>query len=161
MTSRTLAIAISGLMLAACGQDDGPDFCGDHALFHGQHQNETAELVVEMSAQGRIDSSVQMLYAIAGEAATNARLGETDNVFRLDTATACSDATVEVESDTGTVLANYASECGADNELKQVNVLLFDAFPELDEVMVHVTTPVTEKHFIIHRQCERAIFRWR
>lgn len=159
MTSRTIAILLAGMMLSACVRDDAPDFCGDHALFHAEHQADSAQLVVEMFADGRIRSEVQMVYSIAGEEKTVTTLGDVTNVLRLETSSECSAATVEVVSSAGMVGASYSSECGADNKLGQVNVLLFDAFPEVDEVVVHVTTPVTEKHFAIHRQCTSAIFR--
>lgn len=159
MTSRCIAIALAGLMLSACVAEDAPDFCKNHALFHGEHQGESAQLVVEMSDQGQVRSEIQLLSSIAGDAKTAARLGNVASVMMLETSSKCDEATVEVESLVDTVRATYVSECGADNKLEQVNVLLFDAFPEFDEVVVHVTTPVTEKHFAIHRQCASAIFR--
>ena len=146
-------------MLSACAEDDAPDFCGDHAAFHADHQEDSAQLVVEMFADGRVHSEIQMSYSITHEEQAVARLSDVATVLQLETSSECGAASVDVESSGGMIRATYSSDCGADNKLGQVNVLLFDAFPEVDEVVVHVTTPVTKKHFAIHRQCASAIFR--
>jgi hypothetical protein len=59
----------------------------------------------------------------------------------------------------GTISASFESRCGAGNKIGQVDVLIFDSSPELEEVEVLVTTPATSKHFAISRQCDAAIFR--
>ncbi len=46
-----------------------------------------------------------------------------------------------------------------DGRLRQIDVLAFDLMPELDEVEVTMTTPVTRKHFVINRQCQSPVFR--
>ena len=47
-----------------------------------------------------------------------------------------------------------------DGRVRQIDVLAFDEFPELEELEVTMTTPATSKHFAISRQCENPIFRF-
>ena len=46
-----------------------------------------------------------------------------------------------------------------DGQLRQIDVSIFDLLPDLEEIEVDMTTPVTRKRFAISRQCERPIFR--
>ena len=46
-----------------------------------------------------------------------------------------------------------------DDRLRQIDVSIFEQFPDLDEIEVSMSTPVTQKRFAISRQCERPIFR--
>jgi hypothetical protein len=46
-----------------------------------------------------------------------------------------------------------------DDRLRQIDVSIFDQFPDLDEVEVSMSTHVTQKRFAISRQCDRPIFR--
>lgn len=160
MINRCLVVGLTLFTLAACAPDEAPDFCGDHALFHAEHVNESAKLTVTMSADGRVDSELQLPVPGIGEQQVTAMLRDATKVYTLETATECSAPQVDVDSGQGTVRATYSSECGIDNKLGQVNVLLFGSLPDLDEVEVRVTTAVTQKHFVIHRQCASAIFRF-
>ncbi len=57
------------------------------------------------------------------------------------------------------VTAVYTAQCGSDNHLRQLNVVLFDQVAEIDEVVVVMTTPATSKQFVINRRCDKAVFR--
>lgn len=46
-----------------------------------------------------------------------------------------------------------------DGRLRQIEVFAFDQMPELDEIEVTMTTPVTRKRFAINRQCPNPVFR--
>ena len=46
-----------------------------------------------------------------------------------------------------------------DDRLRQIDVSIFEQFPDLDEIEVSMSTHVTQKRFAISRQCERPIFR--
>ena len=159
MISRRILIALFCFVLAACSNDREPDFCRDHAQFHAEHADSNAMLSVVMTADGRVDIDVRLLAATFGGDTTLAVLQDAGKVYALQTATKCSPAESMSDSVDGILIGNYTSNCGADNRLRQVDVLLFDSLPKLNEVEVSVITPVTQKQFAINRQCESAIFR--
>jgi hypothetical protein len=152
-------MVLSFLFLAACSKDKVPDFCSNHAQFHAEHAASNAVLSVVMTADGRIDSEVRLPTAMFGGDTARAVLQNVSKVYALQTATECSPGESTLELSEGMIIGGYTSSCGADNKLSQVDVLLFETLPELNEVEVSVVTPVTQKQFAINRQCESAIFR--
>ena len=159
MTNRSLLVPLVCLALAACAPKDAPDFCKNHALFHAEHAASNATLQITLTADGGIDSELHMPVAVVDSLAAEAVLQDASRVFRLQTSTACSAMAATVVAADDALVATYAADCGADNKLGQIDVLLFDELPELHEVDVLVVTPATQKHFAINRQCGSAIFR--
>jgi hypothetical protein len=157
--SRTSILALSCFVLAACAQDEAPEFCSDHALFHAEHLASNAHMSVTMTEDGEVRSEIRLPVAMFGEDSTSALLLDINNAYALQTDSECSAAEVSVSSSQGSLVATYSADCGADNKLKQVDVLLFESLPALNEVEVTVVTPVTQKQFAINRRCESAIFR--
>lgn len=157
MISRVILTSLLFGGITACVQDEAPDFCKNHYEFHAQHADASARLNITMSDNGDIQSLLAMPGAALQESASI--LGDVANVYTLETATQCTPATTATSRDSDTLRATYTSACGADNKIGQLNVLLFESLPELEEVIVDVTTPATQKHFAIHRQCSNAIFR--
>ncbi len=86
-------------------------------------------------------------------------LEDLHKVYSLQTENECAASSVILNETDNTVAASYESNCGADNKIDQLDILLFETLAALDEVEVTVTTPVTQKHFAINRQCDSAIFR--
>jgi len=155
--SRVILTSLLLTVSAGCVQDEAPDFCKNHYLFHAEHAAASARLNITMSDNGDIQSVLAMPGAVLQQSASF--LGDVANVYTLETATQCTPATTATSRGPDMVRATYTSECGVDNKIGQVNVLLFESLPELEEVIVDVTTPATQKHFAIHRQCSSAIFR--
>jgi len=160
VTRSGILIVLSFLFLAACAKDETPDFCSNHAQFHAEHADSNAVLSIVMTADGRVDSEVRLPVAMFGGDTTLAVLQDVSKVYGLQTETECSPGESTLETFAGMIIGGYTSNCGADNKLSQVDVLLFDSLPKLDEVEVSVLTPVTQKQFVINRQCESAIFRF-
>lgn len=159
MISRGILIVLFCLASAACSKDKVPDFCQNHALFHAEHSASNAVLSVVITADGRIDSEVRLPAAVFSDYTARAVLQDVSKVYALQTETECSRAEYTMSSSAGIIAGGYTANCGADNKLSQVDVLLFDSLPELNEVEVSVVTPATQKNFVINRQCESAIFR--
>jgi hypothetical protein len=78
----------------------------------------------------------------------------------LQTENECAASSVILNETYNFVAASYESDCGIDNKIGQLDILLFEILAALDEVEVTVTTPVTQKRFVINRQCDSAIFRF-
>ena len=153
-------MSLACLVLAACSSKEAPEFCRDHTQFHAEHVASTVTASVSMAADGGIISEFRLPISTFGQQTTMNVLQDADNVYALQTATECTTANVKLESFQGSIIASYSSDCGAGNRLEQVDVLLFESLPIMDEVDVTVITPVTQKHFAIHRQCDSAIFRF-
>lgn len=154
-----LLVLLACFGLAACSAQDEPEFCRNHALFHAEHAASTVNASVTMAVDGGIVSEFRLPVSIFGGQMTTNVLQDDSRVIALQTATECTTNKIRIESRQESIIATYTADCGADNKLEQIDVLLFESLPELNEVDVTVTTPVTSKHFAIHRQCDSAIFR--
>ncbi|MGI9232600.1 MAG: hypothetical protein ACR2RD_03125 [Woeseiaceae bacterium] len=160
MTSLRLLVSLTCLAVAACSTERAPEFCRNHALFHAEHAASTAVLSVTMTAHGGIETEIRLPVSTFDQGSTMAVLQDASKVYALQTAEECTAAEVSLSSSNDSIVAAYSSVCGAENKLGQVDVLLFESLPELDEVDVSIVTPATQKHFAINRQCENAIFRF-
>jgi hypothetical protein len=87
------------------------------------------------------------------------RLLDPRRVYSLQTEKDCVGATSDGRRGEDMFLGRYESQCGLDNKIGQLDVVLFDTLAALEELEVYVVTPVTQKRFAISRQCESAIFR--
>jgi len=87
------------------------------------------------------------------------QLRHPNNIYTLQTDRECEAPSSTVQLADDLITAVYESRCGLDNKIGQLDILLFDTLPGLEEVEVTVTTPATKKHFAINRRCESAIFR--
>lgn len=161
MINRSFLLSLACLALAACVSEEAPDFCENHALFHAEHAASTAKLSVTMTEQGRIVSELQLPTENSDMRSTMPALQDSNKVYALQTTVQCATSQAAVSATNDVIVAQYASDCGADNKLGQVDVLLFDLLPNLNEVEVSVVTPATQKRFVINRKCESAIFRFK
>ncbi len=158
MTNSKMLMSLLCFALAACAPEQAPEFCRNHALFHDEHLDSLASLNVTMTEEGIIRSElsipVSVMAGVPSELLENSR-----KVYSLQTENECVAASGTIDETYNSVAANYESNCGADNKIGQLDILLFETLAALDEVEVTVTTPVTQKHFAINRQCDSAIFR--
>jgi hypothetical protein len=157
--SRSILFSLVCLALGACAQEEAPEFCTDHALFHADHAESNAAMLVTMTVDGRVQSQLQIPRAGIDENRTRRVLQDAGSVYTLQTESECGLPIIDLRTSDDMIVATYTSECGADNKLGQVDVQLFETLPGLDEIEVSVVTPVTQKYFAINRQCASAIFR--
>jgi hypothetical protein len=170
MRIASIALATGALLLAACTKDEDTDFCKNHYRFHADHRNSIGSLVVEFSADGKLRTEVSLPNTSFAASQTDPAvafatierlLSEPDRVYDIDTERACSAMQVlDLRQDGVSVGAQYESDCGEGNRIGQLNIALFDAVPEIDELEIRVTTPAVGKHFVINRQCSAPIFRF-
>ena len=158
MTNSKLLMSLLCFSLAACAPERAPEFCRNHALFHDEHLDSLASLNVTMTEEGIIRSELSIPRSVMA-GVPSVLLEESRNVYLLQTENECAKPSVILNETDNSVTASYESNCGADNKIGQLDILLFETLPSLNEVEVTVTTPVTQKHFAINRQCDRAIFR--
>ena len=152
-----LALAV---LLSGCTRDDASDYCKNHYRFHEQHRSSLATLDIGLDEDGVLSSRLTLPRGTFFDPqGTEQLLLEAGSVYGLQTTRPCRPADGKVERVGEDLLARYASECGAETKVEQVDVLLFDSLPDLDEVLVSVTTPATAKRFAISRQCDQALFR--
>ena len=159
MTNGKMLLSMLCFALAACAPERAPEFCRNHALFHDEHLDSLASLYVVMTDEGIIRSELSIPISVMAGMPSEL-LEDSHEVYSLQTENECVASSVIIDEAQMSVTAIYESNCGADNEIGQIDILLFETLPALDEVEVTVTTPVTQKRFVINRQCDSAIFRF-
>ena len=158
MTNSKILMLLLCFALAACAPEQAPEFCRNHALFHDQHLDTLASLDVVMTEEGIIRSELSTPISVMARVPLEL-LEDSHNVYSLQTENECAASSVILNETESAMVASYESNCGVDNKIGQLDILLFETLPVLDEVELTVTTPVTQKHFAINRQCDSAIFR--
>ncbi len=158
MTNSRMFMSLLCFALAACAPEQAPEFCRNHALFHDEHLDSLASLNITMTEEGIIRSELSIPVSVRAGVPSEL-LEDSHKVYSLETENECVASSVVLDETDSSVTASYESNCGADNKIGQIDVLLFETLAALDEVEVTVTTPVTQKHFAINRQCDSAIFR--
>jgi hypothetical protein len=156
-------------VLAACSQqDESNTYCEAHQQRHSSHLEIVTTVQIEHKQAGELEASIEIPHEALtepvdhsmehGRAELVSRLRDVDQVFEIESASTCSEVLAQAEEINGQVSARYQFDCGADNKLNKISVVLFDNFPEIQEVEVRMTTPAVQKHFVINRQCSAAMF---
>ena len=156
--TRLLFILFCCMGFAACTTEDGVDYCKEHYLYHSEHLDSLGTLSISMTDDGRLTSELTLPASFSAEG-LDEQLQNVGSVYSLQTVRDCAAATSSFGRQNNELIATYESQCGLDNKIGQLDVLLFDTLASLEELEVDVVTPVTQKHFAINRQCESAIFR--
>ena len=163
---RVLALSVVLLwVLPACTEDTALDYCKNHYRFHQDHVDGLAFLHIELDAEGVLSSELDVPVSALGLDTPYLleMLEDPARVYAIESLQSCEPPEVAFGNKTGqdgtSLVVNYTSQCGSGDQVKQVDILLFDAIPELDEVETRVITTATQKHFAISRQCSSAIFR--
>ncbi len=159
MANSKILLSLLCLALAACAPERAPEFCRNHAQFHNEHLDSLASLDVVMTDEGIIRSELSIPVSVMAGVPSEL-LEDSHEVYSLQTENECDASSVILNKAQMSVTAIYESNCGADNKIGEIDILLFEMLPALDEVEVTVTTPVTQKRFVINRQCDSAIFRF-
>jgi hypothetical protein len=159
MTNSKILLSLLCFALAACAPERAPEFCRNHAQFHNEHLDSLASLDVVMTDEGIIRSELSIPVSVMAGVPSEL-LEDSRKVYSLQTENECAASSVILNETYNFVAASYESDCGIDNKIGQLDILLFEILAALDEVEVTVTTPVTQKRFVINRQCDSAIFRF-
>ena len=156
--TRPSFILFACIVVSACTGEEDVDYCKNHYLFHAEHRDKLGTLAITMADDGTLNS-VLTLSASTLAAGLDQQLQDSQTVYSLQTERECTAAAPAIRREDGQLIATYESSCGLDNKIGQLDVVLFDNLPSLEEIEVNVVTPVTQKHFAISRQCQSAIFR--
>lgn len=147
-----IALLVAFLCVGACSKSESNDYCINHYQFHDAHIDDIGRLTVDLTSDGMLSRRLELPYGIVD--------GELpDEIFGLQTEIECTTVDVAVDSSSGGLVAKFESRCGEGNRLRQLDVSIFDQIPALEEIEVMMTTPVTQKRFVISRQCSAPIFR--
>lgn len=148
-----LSIGISALLIG-CGEKEEISFCKSHAKEHQKHQTDITQINIDYSEQGLIVAKVKVVQ----EHAKQEVLANMANIIDVKADRACKVGSVDIEKEDVYYQATYSQDCGLDNKLKKVSVLVLDNFTTIDEVEVDISTPSSSKHFVLNRQCDSPIF---
>jgi hypothetical protein len=146
------------IVMSACSGEEEVEYCKDHHLFHAEHRDELGTLAISMVDDGTLHSILTLPEPTLTEG-LDQQLEDVQTVYSLKTERDCAAATPTIRRADGYLIATYESGCGTDNKIGQLDFVLFNTWPSLEEIEVNVVTPVTQKHFAIIRQCESAVFR--
>ncbi len=156
--TRPSFILFACIVVSACTGEEEVDYCKDHYLFHAEHRDKLGTLAITMADDGTLNSVLTLSASTLTEG-LDQQLQDSQTVYSLQTERECTAAAPAIRREDGQLIATYESSCGLDNKIGQLDVVLFDNLPSLEELEVDVVTPVTQKRFAINRQCESAIFR--
>lgn len=147
-------------LLGGCMQHDETDYCKNHYRFHGEHLDGLARLTLGLDESGALSGMLHIPdKQMQNRDLTARQLLTPENAFTLQSTSACRKTRAEAIPTKDGLRVDYEAICGPDNKIGQVDVVLFDTLPNLDEALVEVVTPATAKKFAISRRCENAIFR--
>lgn len=155
-------VLVVAASLGACGEDNGVDYCKNHYVFHSDHLDSLANLTIILSDTGDLEGNLSMPEVVFGEISesdTSSILGDPDNTFTLQTESPCTVSVKSISPTADGINASFEASCGPDNKVGRIDVALFDHITALEEVVVSITTPATNKRFGISRQCDGPIFR--
>ena len=165
---RVVLVTLVVGMLAACVRQDSTDYCDNHYFYHESHVDNVGSLQITHSDDGRVDIIFSLPKSLIGRRSDPASpseeqlieiLSDRDNVFAIQSVSDCKATDGNVTSDDVNLTVGFHMDCNPETKIGQIDVRVFDVLPEVDEIVVQVTTPATGKYFAISRQCDSAIFR--
>jgi hypothetical protein len=150
------------VLLGACGEDNGVDYCENHYKYHSDHPDSLTRLTIKLSEAGDLHGKLSIpdgVYRQITDVDFMRILGDANNTFSLQTASPCEVTVMSISPTVEGREVIFEASCGPNNKIGQINVVLFDHLEAIEEVVVSVTTPATSKRFGISRQCDGPIFR--
>lgn len=154
--TRTIVIGFLLTGLWGCNKEAQNPLCSEHENTHQEHITDVAKVNVVYTGQGDISTTILFPDTLSGDA----RFSQAESLLSLQTTKTCKAdiPLVSKENDRVKITLNYT--CESDNVLEKANVLLFEHYPQLQELEVHVSTPAVDKHFVLNKQCDRPIFKF-
>lgn len=137
-------------LLGGCGGEVDDSFCASHGSEHRQHRDQQAQLVITYAANG--DMAVQL--GLPGELAV-LPLQQPADILTLPGQ--CTVGAMQRSQEPGALVLGFTAHCQK-MQPESLSVALLDEHPQLQEIEVTMTTPAVRKHFVVHRDCERAMF---
>ncbi len=148
---RRLWVVALVIVLSACGRQADEGFCATHGQSHWQHRDQQPSLVVGYEQSGRLAVAL----ALPTSESNHSSVVSAADILALPAH--CKAGELKPETQGEQTLLRFDADCGEELPA-QLSVPLLQNAPELDEVEVSMTTPAVHKHFVVHRDCERAIF---
>jgi len=138
------------LLLGGCGREVDRSFCASHGGKHWQHREQQAQLLIDYAEDG--DMGVQLI--LPGELAA-VSLANPGDILTLPEH--CESGALLRESEAGMQVLRFDARCG-DVLPESLSVPLLGKRLEIQELEVSMSTPAVRKYFVVHQDCERAIF---
>lgn len=144
-----LLLAVS--LVGACSQEIDRSFCSSHASEHWQHREQHPQLQIEYASSGEL----QVQLSLPEERAILLETATPGDILAMPPQ--CVAQPLQRSSQQGLASLRFEAACG-DQLPASLGVPLLLEYPGIEEVEVSMRTPAVRKHFIVHHQCERALF---
>lgn len=144
-------LLLIALVLAGCSGEADRGFCASHASEHWQHANEHPRMSVEYTGDGAL--AVQL--ALPAGRVAHAGFAAPADILELPVQ--CIPGALQRAVAGKDELLQFQAQCG-EEQPANLSVPILDARQEIEEIEVTMTTPAVSKHFVIHQDCERAMF---
>ena len=135
--------------------EEKDSFCSNHAQFHAAHKDDIAQLWVSYDDTGLIEAEFVAPLADFSTASTT----QENPYFAAEADSACEAPQLDTTTNDGNKTIRFRQNCGELNRLRGVTITVFDHFPDIEELEARITTPATQKHFVISRKCDAPIYR--
>ncbi|MBL4630133.1 MAG: hypothetical protein JKY14_02905 [Paraglaciecola sp.] len=141
-------------LLAGCGEQEIDSFCKNHGKEHQLHRNNITQIKIDYSEQGQIVAQVKVEQAHA----QRQMLAKMAHIIDVKADKTCTTGAIDIKEEGKYYQASYTLDCGVENKLNKVTVLVLDNFKTIEEIEVAISTPSSSKHFVLSRQCDSPIF---
>lgn len=145
-----------GGLLSGCTREMSTDFCASHGAGHRQHREQQAQLQIDYTESGVVDVQLSLPRPLS-----QLQVERPEAILALPAQCAVGELTREAAREewarNEATTLRFQAQCG---EVKpdSLSVPLLQDNVELQEVEVSMTTPAVRKHFVVHQDCERALF---
>lgn len=141
-------------LISACDSKSENTWCKDHKDIHDQHRDTITQVDIVYSDDGELTALLQIPKTDTSREA----LVNMDNFINATAESQCTQLDSTINEQTTTWQAEFKIDCGVNNRIKAVDVVILNRFPKVSEVEAKIQTPATNKHFVLSRQCDKPIF---
>ncbi|WP_133300604.1 hypothetical protein [Seongchinamella sediminis] len=138
-------------LLFGCGQQVDSSFCATHASDHWQHRAEFSRLEIDYVDSGALTVQLWLPKALAAGMA----IAVPADILAVPDF--CNVGVLQRSEEGAEVSLRFQAECG-DRKPDSLAVPLLEQQQEIAELEVSMNTPAVTKHFVVHHQCEGALF---
>ena len=159
---KNIRLVFLAILATSCAQEQGGGFCQDHHQVHTSHADSAGQLQIDIDRDNSIKGMLSLPAAGFDEDMNldiGTRLARPGQLILIEGGGVCGEIEIDPPDSGATLTTQFTLDCDPAVQIKQVDVMLLESIPEIDEIVVSVSTPATSKRFAISRHCDAPIFR--